>query len=333
MIKALWGVFALASILAGPVRVFGQAEGTGAAITGRVVDFHNHPVSTLVELLAMGDIPANTVYTDSDGHFIFMDLPAGNYNVEIDAEGFQPFRQAISIQSPVTGMYKVNAILDPLKPQPKAAGPAVAGSPGTYRVDISKLGHPFSPKALSAFADGNTQRDTGDLKGALKKYKQALKEEPGFYPALNNEGAIYLRQGNTASAEKAFQQVLKLNPEDGEAYINLGHLAYKEGEYSNAVDWLEKGLERFPQSATGNFFLGSAYYRLGQYAKAEPLLKDAYNLDSSRMSSALLQLANVSLKRQDSHNAANYLRLYLKANPRDPQAPAIKKTLANLGGD
>lgn len=174
--------------LAAPLRVYGQAEGTGATITGRVVDFHNQPVSTLVKLLAMGDMPANTAYTDSDGHFIFMDLPAGNYSVEVDATGYQLFRQAISVQSPLTGIFKVNVILDPVKQEPKPAGPAIIGSPGTYRVDSKALGHPFSQKALDAFAQGNNLRDTGDLKGAMKSYKQALKSEPGFYPALNNQG-------------------------------------------------------------------------------------------------------------------------------------------------
>lgn len=134
-------------------------------------------------------------------------------------------------------------------------------------------------------------------------------------------------------AENSFQQALKLNPDDGEAYINMGHLSYEKGKYPDAVGWLQKGLKRSPQSAAGSFFLGSTYYRMGDYPKAEALLKTAYNLDSSHMSPALLQLANVSLKRQDSQGAATYLRMYLKANPHDSQAAAIKKTLANLGAD
>ncbi len=123
---------------------------------------------------------------------------------------------------------------------------------------------------------------------------------------------------------------MEINPDDGEAYINLGHVLYEEGQFRSAVDQLNQGLQRSPQSAVGNFFLGSAYFKLHETEKAEPLLKKACALDPQHMAPAHLQLANLYLQRHDYGAAKVQLQTYLQINPSAPQAPAIKKMLADL---
>jgi cytochrome c-type biogenesis protein CcmH/NrfG len=90
-------------------------------------------------------------------------------------------------------------------------------------------------------------------------------------------------------------------------------------------------LQRSPQSAVGNFFLGSAYFKLRETEKAEPLLKKACALDPQHMAPAHLQLANLYLQRHDYGAAKVQLQTFLQMNPAAPQAPAIKKMLADLG--
>lgn len=48
------------------------------------------------------------------------------------------------------------------------------------------------------------------------------------------------------------------------------------------------------------------------------------------LASAHLPLANLYLKRHATDAASEELQIYLRQNPDDPQAPAIKKMLANL---
>ncbi|PYV24861.1 MAG: hypothetical protein DMG27_11850, partial [Acidobacteria bacterium] len=59
-------------------------------------------------------------------------------------------------------------------------------------------------------------------------------------------------------------------------------------------------------------------------------LKEAYSLDPTGMARARLELANLYLRRRDMAAASVELESYLDANPSDPQAPAIKKMLANI---
>ncbi len=165
----------------------------------------------------------------------------------------------------------------------------------------------------------------------MEHYQKALRIDANFYPALNNMGTLLEQQGNHAQAEEAFRKAAEINPDDGEAYINLGHVLYEEGQFRDAIDQLNQGLQRSPQSAVGNFFLGSAYFKLHEAEKAEPLLKKACALDPQHMAPAHLQLANLYLQRHDYEAAKVQLQTYLQMNPSAPQAPAIKKMLADLG--
>ncbi|PYV00957.1 MAG: hypothetical protein DMG26_14530 [Acidobacteria bacterium] len=123
---------------------------------------------------------------------------------------------------------------------------------------------------------------------------------------------------------------LEANPQDGEAHINLGHVLYEEGRFQAAVERLEEGLRRSPRSSVGHFLLGCSYLKLGYLPKAESNLKEAYSLDPTGMARARLELANLYLRRRDMAAASVELESYLDANPSDPQAPAIKKMLANI---
>jgi Tfp pilus assembly protein PilF len=51
------------------------------------------------------------------------------------------------------------------------------------------------------------------------------------------------------------------------------------------------------------------------------------------MPSAHLQLANLYLKRYEMAAASSELQACLRANPSDPQAPAIKKMLASIAAN
>ena len=46
-----------------------------------------------------------------------------------------------------------------------------------------------------------------------------------------------------------------------------------------------------------------------------------------------LQLANLYLKQHEMTAASSELQAYLRANPSDPQAPAIKKMLASIAAN
>jgi tetratricopeptide (TPR) repeat protein len=225
---------------------------------------------------------------------------------------------------------QVNFTLDPVRTGPQAPAQIIPGSPGSYKVDASHPQRSFDAKALREFEKGNRKKLDGDLDSAIAHYEKALHSEPDFYPALNNLGAIYEGRRDYDRAEAAFLKSIACSPEDSEAYINLGHVFFEEGHYDKAIARLDEGVKRSPDSAVAYFLLGSAYLKAGELDRAESSLQQATRLDPAGMASAHLQLANVYLKKGEKDAAGLQLQSYLDARPSDPQAAAIKRTLASI---
>jgi tetratricopeptide (TPR) repeat protein len=306
------------------------AQGQNGVIFGRVTDSRGQPQRVFVHLFAEGEVSAGDTYTDSNGLFVFRSLPNGNYYVVVEAHGYQPARQYVMLDMRIDPKAQVQIALEPVEKGPQEPSQIISGSPKSHELNSKKPTPSYDPKALREFEKGNAKERKGNFRASIIHYQKALRIEPSFYPALNNLGTVLERQNDHAQAEAAFLKSLEINSDDAEAYINLGHVLYEEGKYRVAIVRLEQGLERFPRSAVAHFFLGSAYLRLGNLEKAEPNLKTAFTLDPSRMAPAHLQLANLYLRRRDLTAASAELESYLQANPSDPQAPAIKKMLADI---
>lgn len=306
------------------------AQSETGVIHGRVTDTRGQAQRVHVQLLAAGDIPAGDRYAGNEGEYVFETLPSGEYWVVIEAEGFRPVRRPVSLDIRLNANVQVNLILERIEGTAATPSPVVSGSASSHMVDAHKLPTPVNAQALREYNKGRSDERKGNLEGAADHYRKALRIELNYYPALNNLGALYERERRHAQAEEVLNLAILTNPDDGQAYINLGHSLYEEGRYPEASVRLEEGLKRSPNSATGRFFLGSAQLKLGDIAAAEANLKRASALDPQGLPAAHLQLANVYLKTRDLRQAAAELQTYLKANPSDPQAPAIRGLLASV---
>jgi Tfp pilus assembly protein PilF len=308
--------------------LFGQSE--SGVIYGRVTDSRGQPQSLMVHLLADGDIPAGDQYTDGQGQFAFQAVPSGEYWVVVEADGFQTVHQHVRLDATINPRVQVNPVLEAMVATGTKPSPVISGSALSHTLDAKKPVPDFNPKALREFDKGNRSRQKGDLQSAIAHYEKAVEIEPRLYPALNNLGAIYEIEKDHKRAEEALRKALEIDPGDGEGYFNLGHVFYEEGRYAEALAQLQEGLKRSPNSAMGHFFLGSTYFKLGKLGQAESSLKRAASLDPQGMPKAHLQLANVYLQGRNLVAASQELETYLRANPSDPQAPAIHKLLASI---
>jgi tetratricopeptide (TPR) repeat protein len=315
------------------VVVFSASAGLGQSdsgvIHGRVTDARGQAQHLRVQLLAAGDVPAGDMYTGTEGEFVFQGLPSGEYWVIVEAEGFESVRQPVMLDEHVNPKMQANVVLEPAK-SPKPLSPVLSGNASSYTMNARNIQAPVNPQVLREYDRGRTQEGKGNLSAAAHHYRKVLRLEPDYYPALNNLGALYERQGDHRRAEELLATAVGVDPDDGEAYVNLGHSLYEEGRYSEAADRLEEGLKRSPNSAMGHFFLGSADLKLGKIGEAELHLKRACTLDPNGLPAAHLQLANAYLRAHDTIAASAELRTYLQANPADQQAPAIRKLLASM---
>jgi Tfp pilus assembly protein PilF len=306
------------------------AQQDNGVIYGRVSDSRGHPQNLRVQLLAAGDIPAGDVYTDTDGQYTFQSLPSGQYWVVIEAQGFEPVRRPVMLDTHINARMQVNLVLEEPRVTTRAASPTLPGSASGRALDARNPTPAFAPQAVRELDKCMARQKKGDLKGAIAHYEKAVDIDPHFYPALNNLGAVYERLGDHRRAEEVLLKALAINSDDGQSHINLGHVFYEEGRYPEAREQLEEGVKRAPNSASGYFLLGSTFFRLGERDKAITNLKQALTLDPKGMPRAHLQLANLYLKQHEMTAASTELQAYLRANPSDPQAPAIKKMLASL---
>ena len=307
-----------------------RAQQNDGAIYGRITDSRGQPQRLLVHLAAEGDVPAGDVFTDSNGQYTFSGLPNGTYWVVVEAKDYRPVRQYVMLDLRIHPKAQANIALELLERDAQKQNQIIAGSTSSYEVSAKSPDRPFDPKAVREFEKGNRKQRSGDFDAAVSHYQKALRIEPDFYPALNNLGAVFERKKDHAQAESLLSKSLQVNPQDGEAHINLGHVLYEEGRFQAAAERLDEGLKRSPRSSVGHFLLGCSYLKLGDLPKAESNLKEAYSLDPAGMARARLELANVYLRRRDMPAASAELESYLEANPSDPQAPAIKKMLANI---
>lgn len=308
--------------------VFGQIE--NGVIYGRVTDSRGEPASVMVKLLAEGDLPAGNMYTGSQGEFAFQALPNGEYWVVVEADGFQPVREHVRLDGTISPRAQVNTVLEPVVTMSPKPSPVISGSAATHTLDAKKPAPDFNPKALREFDKGNRSQQEGKLQEAVAHYEKAVEIDPAIYPALNNLGAIYEMKKDHNRAEEALRKALEIEPADAEGYLNLGHVFYEQRRYPEALAQLQEGLKRSPNSAVGLFFLGSTYFKLGDLRQAESNLRRASALDPKGMPKAHLQLANVYLQGRNFVAASQELETYLRANPGDPQAPAIHKLLASI---
>lgn len=94
----------------------------------------------------------------------------------------------------------------------------------------------FPALKLGAYNNlGNLLKDGGDLKGAEKAYKAALKIDPYFAAGHYNLGLTLKAAGNLTDAIAYYRQAIKIDPEHAEAHQNLGVALLKIGKQPESL--------------------------------------------------------------------------------------------------
>jgi tetratricopeptide (TPR) repeat protein len=147
-----------------------------------------------------------------------------------------------------------------------------------------------SSAAQRAFAQGAQAQGAGHLPEAIQAYRRATQLDPAYYEAYYNLGLACATAGNLQQSLAAYETALAIRPDWLDARYNFA-LVLKQGNYvMDAVNELQKILAVYPNEARAHLALGNLYAR---------------------------QL------RQPDKARGHYLKV-LDADPRNPQAPAIR---------
>ena len=88
-------MFARVAVL---VMLVATASAQGLAVYGEVVDSKGFVViGALVTLTPAGGSEGKVTHTDPDGVFVLDGVRSGAYDLKVDASGFQPFTQRVTI--------------------------------------------------------------------------------------------------------------------------------------------------------------------------------------------------------------------------------------------
>jgi tetratricopeptide (TPR) repeat protein len=110
----------------------------------------------------------------------------------------------------------------------------------------------LQPESAAAwFNEGTALEALGDVAGARAKYRQALSRDSGYSPALNNLGALQLREGSVAEARNAFTLAVTADPANAGAHANLGLALIATGQPDIGIARINKALELKPELLSG----------------------------------------------------------------------------------
>lgn len=306
-----------------------NAQVENGAIAGQVtISRGSFPPERIKLTLQTRGIIVSEVWTDTEGKFLFRDLPGNLYHVAIADEKYEPDEEEVKLDLHINPLNILTITLKPrLETKTSVNSPFRGTNP--YLVNPAEYERSFPKKAVREFERGAQLQLKGDFLDAIQHFQRALKLAPDFYPAHNDLGAIYVSQNRFAEAQAEFETVLKFKQSDTEAYFNLGNVFLLTNHHEDAFRMIEEGLKRQPNSGYGEFLLGSVYERQSRMPEAENALREAIRLDPS-LARAHLQLVNLYLREQRSERAIGELKVFLKNFPSDPLSPHASEVLQKL---
>jgi tetratricopeptide (TPR) repeat protein len=165
----------------------------------------------------------------------------------------------------------------------------------------------------------------GDMAGAEREYRAALRENSGFVDAHVGLANMLAMSGRYREALTHYQTVVKHRPGHLEARTGLAGTLTLTGQPDQAAQHVRRTLAMSPDCAPAHFELGRALAALGQYDEAERELRDALRLEPDQ-ALAQVTLGMVMAAKGDHPAAIGELRQALLMEPRNVEA------LVQLGG-
>ena len=97
------------------------------------------------------------------------------------------------------------------------------------------------------FLKAKSLQKSGLLVEAEQWYQKAVAVDPGYVPALNNLGVVYLHGGKFSDAKDFLEKAIRLKPEYVDPYYNLACLFAMTGEQEQGFRYLRKAISMNPQ--------------------------------------------------------------------------------------
>jgi tetratricopeptide (TPR) repeat protein len=301
-------------------------RGKVRSVTGNTVN------NAIVELKVAGGGMIAQTGTSGDGDFVFSDLIAGEYEIDVTVAGYESTGKMVRFNhGPNENFQETMQVEIMIRPKVEQ----ILAPPGTnFAQDVPRTARGAYEKGVQLLAEGKSDEAIASLRRATELYGE-------YFNAYYALGAAYYRLDKMDDAIQALEQARRINEHEGAVYHLFGLVMLKQRKFTVAEYGFKQAASLSPTNAASHFLRGLALVELGvqeknkvererDFTDAEKELSTAWDLSSKRIPQVYLQRARIHESRGDKEAAAVDLESYLKADPESKQAPAIKQAIAKL---
>jgi len=253
-----------------------------------------------------------------NGRYRFNNVPAGEYELAVEAEMSEIARLHVSVSGRPGSDYQQD-----LEFAWKPMGPNTSSKPAT--VSAADL-YQRSSANESLFVKAQSSLNGKKYEEAVTLLTQVVKSDPQDFQAWSELGTALLLSDKKSEAEKAYEHAVEARPTFKLALLNLGRLRLAEKKYDEAIVTLTTLVQLDPGSPDGNLFLGEAYLQIKKGSKAVSYLNEAARLGRP---DAHLRLATLYDAVGMKDKAVAEYQEFLKKRPEYPDRKKLEKYIAD----
>ena len=284
-------------------------------------DRHISPDNLPLVLLEGAKVPfvAHT-RTDLSGKFKFKNLQPDMFTLIVYVPRAGEYRKTVEVSAGLADS-KGRVFID-------VEFQSNLGSGALQKASLNMLSIP--EKALREYEKARRKLGSRDSEGATAHLKKAVEIAPQFVEAWNTLGTLAFKAAEYRLADSYFREALKQDPEYYPSVVNLGGALLMQSKLREALAFNIAAIQARPEDALAHSQLGLNHYYLSQFPEAEKHLKIAISLDPSHFSFPQLPLAEIYLSRKDFASAARELDQFLKLHPDAGKTAAVKKRMDRI---
>ncbi len=177
---------------------------------------------------------------------------------------------------------------------------------------------------------GMAYQKKGMQKEALEEYHRVLAVNPNSAITRNNMGNIFIDKGSLDEGISKFKEAIQLKPHYYDAHFNLGLAYFRKGLLDASMEEFKLAIHYEPDHAEAHSCLGTVYANKGLFDKAIMEIEEALRLRPN-YPNAHKNLGIIYLNyKKDVQKALYLFREFLRLDPNNKEAEAIRKTIEEL---
>jgi tetratricopeptide (TPR) repeat protein len=275
-----------------------------AVLQGTVHDEDGRPLAGVTFRIRDVERGREVVVTsDARGNFYRRGLPAVEYEIVVEKEGYQPIRDTMRLG---------------------------AGSDRRFAFKLAKA----APAGAEEFARGVEAYNKGDVPGAVAAFEAALARAPSLPEVRINLALAYLRASRPADATAQLEQAVALAGESARVHFQLAGAYLELKNRPKAMAALERGLSLQPDLSDPIAYeaavtLAAIYFAEGDMDKARARYERARAARPGDPAPKL-GLGKICFGAGDHDGAERYFRDVAASAPGSPQAAEAEAFLREI---